>query len=70
MQTAINAGFYGQAIIAMLMITLPPDPVKVLFFNSIIEKSGKNRFRASLQVAITVGVILGGSVFIGKALLD
>ena len=36
--TVINAGFYGQAIFAMFMITSQPDPVKILFFNSIIEK--------------------------------
>ena len=68
--TAINGGFYLQAIIAMFMITSPPDPVKILFFNSIIEKGGQNRYRAAVQVALTVGIILAGSVLIGKALLE
>lgn len=70
MQTAITAGFYGQAILARFMIATPPDPVKILFFNSIVEKSGQNRYRAALQVAFTVGIILAVAVLVGKALLE
>lgn len=60
----------AQAIIAMLLITAPPDPVKLLFFNSTIARTGAKRTAAALQVAIIVLVILGISALAGRELLQ
>lgn len=61
--------FLGKSIIAMLVITSPPDPVKILFFNTIIERDGTPRPKAAATVAISVGIVLGISVLIGADLL-
>lgn len=62
--------FLAQAIIAMLVITTPPDPVKVLFFNDTIERTGVARARAALTVAGMVLLILAGSALVGRELLE
>lgn len=57
-----------QSIVAMLVITAPPDPAKILLFNSIIEKQGLNRTAAALKVATIVFLILGGAALGGEEL--
>lgn len=62
--------FLAQAIIAMVVITTPPDPVKVLFFNSTIERTGQGRTAAALRVALVVLLILAGAALIGRQVLE
>ncbi|QYZ80009.1 NAAT family transporter [Methanofollis formosanus] len=59
----------AQASIALLMITTPPDPVKILFFNTIVANREERRAPAALKVALIVAVILGGSALVGRQLL-
>jgi multiple antibiotic resistance protein len=61
----VDWNFLAQSIIAMLVITAPPDPVKLLFFNSIIARKGTPRTAAALQVAITVLIVLGVGALAG-----
>jgi multiple antibiotic resistance protein len=62
---ALNWQVVVQSVIALLVITAPPDPAKVLLFNSIIEEQGLNRSRSAMKVAIIVFCILGGAAFGG-----
>ena len=66
----IDWHFYVQAIIAMLMITSPPDPAKVLFFNTTIEREGRDRTPAALYVSGVVLAILVGAALVGRQLLE
>jgi len=59
-----------QAVIAMIMITAPPDPVKILLFNTTIERQGLHRVTAALRVAVVVLVILAGAALVGRPLLE
>ena len=54
-----------QSVIAMLVITSPPDPAKILLFNSIIEEQVLNRTKSALKVAVIVFCILGGAALGG-----
>ncbi len=66
----IDWHFYVQAAIAMFMITSPIDPVKILFFNTTIERQGRQRAPAALFVATVVLAILAGAALVGRQLLD
>ena len=66
----IDWHFYVQAVISMLLITSPPDPVKVLFFNTAIERDEKGRTQSALLVALVVLVILVGAALVGRQLLE
>jgi len=66
---AVDWNFLLQAVIAMIVITTPPDPVKILFFNSTIERTGMARIRGALTVAVVVFGILAGSALIGRQVL-
>ena len=60
----MDLNFLIQAIIAMVLITAPPDPAKILLFNTTIEQQGKARTASALLVA---GVVLG--ILVGAALV-
>lgn len=62
--------FLAQAVIAMILITSPPDPVKVLFFNSTLERTGMARVRGALTVSVVVLIILVGAAVVGRQLLE
>jgi multiple antibiotic resistance protein len=57
----------AQASIALLMITAPPDPVKILFFNTIVANREDRRGSAALKV---VAIILAASALVGWELLQ
>lgn len=61
---------FAQAIIAVLMITAPFDPAKLLLFNTVLARTGSNRIAAAGRVAMIVLVVLGGAALIGRELLD
>ncbi len=65
-----GVGFFVQAAVGMLMITAPFDPIKLLFFNKTLETTGQARAAAAAKVALTVACILGGSVLVGRELLE
>ncbi len=48
----IDTNFYAQAVMAVLVITWPPDPVKILVFNSIADESDLNRTAAASKAAL------------------
>ena len=50
-----------QAVIAMLVITAPPDPAKLLLFNSLVAENESSRVGSATKVALTVMLILGGA---------
>ncbi|TWT84549.1 hypothetical protein CA13_60290 [Planctomycetes bacterium CA13] len=57
--------FLTQAVTAMLVITAPPDPAKILLFNSIVDESRQSRMAAAIKVALIVAGILGGAALGG-----
>jgi multiple antibiotic resistance protein len=59
-----------QAVVAMLMITFPPDPAKILLFNTTIERQGKARTSSALFVALVVLAVLVGAALFGRQLLQ
>jgi multiple antibiotic resistance protein len=62
--------FFVQAIIAMLVITTPFSPDKIILFNSIIKREGLSRTPSALKVAFIAFGILAGAVLIGRGLLQ
>ena len=65
----MDLSFLAQVIIGMLVITAPPDPIKVLIFNATIERDQMSRTAAAIQVAVMVFVILGGAALVGARVL-
>ena len=59
-----------QGVVAMLMITFPPDPAKILLFNTTIERQGKARTPSALFVSLTVLAVLVGAALFGRELLQ
>ena len=59
-----------QAITSLLVITTPPDPVKILVFNKAISNPPRNRVGAAARVAMYVALILGGAALFGRELLE
>ncbi len=66
----MDLNFLIQSIIAMVLITAPPDPAKVLLFNTTIAQQGRARTASALLVAGVVLIILAGSAAIGGPLLN
>ena len=66
----IDFEYIVQAIISMVVITTPMDPVKVLFFNQAIEDPPLKRTWAAARVALYVALILGGTALVGQQVLD
>ena len=59
----------GQAIISLLVITAPFDPVKILFFNQAVTEPPQPRTSAALRVAVYVMLVLGGAALAGREIL-
>jgi len=66
----MDLNFLIQAVIAMVLITAPPDPAKILLFNTTIEQQGKARTASALLVAGVVLGILVGAALVGGPLLN
>ena len=54
----------------MLMITFPPDPAKILLFNTTIEQQGKARTPSAMFVSLVVLAVLVGAALFGRQLLQ
>jgi multiple antibiotic resistance protein len=65
-----TADIYLQAIIAVAIIVNPIDPVKILIFNSVIERQQLARRRAATRVALAVLLILEVAALAGRELLE
>ena len=65
-----NVDFFIEAVIAMLLITLPFNPPNVLFFNTAIERERKARAASALLVAFVVLVVLVGAAIVGREFLE
>ena len=61
----MDFNFLAQAIIGLLVITAPPDPVKLMIFNSVIDQQGIPRRSAAMRVALVVLFVLGGAALGG-----
>ena len=61
---------YFKAAIALLVITAPFDPVKILFFSQAISDKKRSRHDAALTVSIYVAAILFGTALIGQEFLE
>ena len=66
-----NVGFFVQAAIAMLVITAPPDPGKILLFNNQLrEDTPKARNAAALRLAVICFAILAATALIGREFIE
>jgi multiple antibiotic resistance protein len=66
----MDLNYLAQAIVGLLVITAPPDPAKLLFFNAIIAQKGLKRTAAAIQVALIVLIVLGGAALAGKQVAE
>lgn len=66
----MNTSVLIQAIVSMIVITTPFDPVKVLFFNHALEESGGGRVAAAGRTAFYVAAILGATALAGRQMLE
>lgn len=69
MAAASTIEVFVQAAVAILVIVNPVDPVKIVIFNSVIERQGIDRRKAALRVALVVFGILGVATLAGRELL-
>ena len=60
----------AQAVIAMLVITAPPDPAKLIFFNAIVEREGVSRPAAATKVSFVIVIVLGIAAFAGAQIAE
>ncbi len=69
MQT-VDADFIARVVIGLLVITSPFDPVKLLFFNNVVDEQQQSRTSAALELTVSVSVILAIAALVGKELLE
>lgn len=60
----------APAIVSLIFMTGPFDPVKAIFFNQAIADTPRNRTQAAAQVALYIIVILGSTALFGRELLE
>ena len=61
---------FVQATIAIFMIVNPIDPVKIIIFNSVVDRQGHDRRAAAIKVAFVTFMILGVAALAGRELLQ
>ena len=66
----MNFDFILQSVVAMLVITSPPDPAKVLLFNAIAGEEPSARWKAAMNVSLIVLFILVGVALGGKEIAE
>ena len=64
-----NLDIVLPAIISLIVITSPFDPVKVVFFNQAITEPPRNRQASAIKVALGVAAIIGVTALIGRQFL-
>jgi len=66
-----SVGFFLQAAVAMLVITSPPDPGKILLFNTQLKDDTRAARNAdALRLALMCFGILAGAALIGRELIE
>ena len=70
MMQSVDADFIARVVIGMLVITSPFDPVKLLFFNNVVDEQQMNRSAAAFKLTVYVSVILAIAALVGKELLE
>lgn len=66
-----SVDFFIQAAIAIIVITLPPDPAKILIFNQQLkEDTPAERHALALRLALICTGILAGVALVGREILD
>ena len=66
-----SVDFFIQAAIAIIIITTPPDPAKILIFNQQLKEGTRSERNAlALRLAIICTGILAGVALIGREVLD
>lgn len=58
------------AIVSLVFITGPFDPIKTMFFNEAIVDPPRGRTKAAAQVAFYIIAVLGGTALFGRELLE
>lgn len=66
----LDFDFLFRTIVSMLVITSPFEPVKILVFNQVIERTGRGRTVAAAQVALSVALVLVTAALAGRELLE
>jgi multiple antibiotic resistance protein len=66
----VDVDFVLRVTIALLVITSPFDPVKLLFFNRVVDSGTQHRATAAAKLTLYVTVILAISALVGKELLE
>ena len=67
---SVDVDFILRVTIALLVITSPFDPVKLLFFNQVIADNPQSRAGAAAKLTLYVTVILAIATLVGKELLE
>ncbi len=66
----IDIELISKAVISMLVMTSPFDPIKIMFFNDAISHPPRSRMPSAVKVATQIIIVLGGTALIGRQLLD
>jgi multiple antibiotic resistance protein len=66
----IDIELISKAVISMLVMTSPFDPIKIMFFNDAISHPPRSRMPSAAQVATQTIVVLGVTALVGRQLLD
>lgn len=66
-----SVDFFIQAAIAIIVITTPPDPAKILIFNQQLKGDTRSeRHALALRLALICAGILAGVALVGREILD
>lgn len=52
------------------MITFPPDPAKLIIFNSVVSEKGSSRSAAATTLSVTVLIVLGLAALGGREIAE
>jgi multiple antibiotic resistance protein len=66
----VDADFIIRVVAALLVITAPFDPIKLLFFNQVLTDQPQSRTGAAIKLTLYVTIILAISTLVGKELLE
>jgi multiple antibiotic resistance protein len=66
----IDIELISKAVISMLVMTSPFDPIKIMFFNDAISHPPRSRSPAAAKIAAQIIIVLGATALAGRQLLD
>ncbi len=59
-----------QAVIALVIMSAPISPEKIILFNDIIRRDGLDRTQSATRVALVTFFVLAGATLVGRELLQ